>query len=106
MYNREVAPYSATEMIMFSALLREWRFVFRFRAEQGIDLATGDLNWMSPRYDHIPAVPYIDDVVGVVRHGNAFYATGRIFTNGSPVSTCRVNLTKLDAQGQHLWTRY
>ena len=104
-YNREVAPYNATEMIMFSVYYPNGgSFADYFQSH--IDLATGNVTWMSPRYDLYPAVPYIDDVVGVVRSGASFYSTGRIYTNGSPVSTCRVNLTKLDGQGQHLWTRY
>ncbi len=60
----------------------------------------------SERQDLYSSVPYVDDATSALRHDGAYFATGRIYTNGSSVSTCRVNLTMIDSQGQHLWTRY
>jgi len=71
-----------------------------------VDAATGNVTWVSPRMDLYNTVPYIDDICGVAELNGAYFMTGRVFTNGSPVSTCRVNVAKFNASGQHQWTRY
>lgn len=106
-YNREVAAISPAEMVMFSCYYEAgsgttWADYFQSR----IELATGNLIWSSDRSDLNPAVPYIDDVEGVAQAGGSFYTAGSIYTNGSPVSTRRVNITKVNGQGQLLWNRY
>lgn len=71
-----------------------------------VNPATGMVIWVSDRQDLYHEVPYVDDATSAVRHDDEFYLTGRIYTNGSSASTCRINLTKVNELGQHVWTRY
>ena len=106
-YNRAIFSTSNNELMLLSCYYETgtgttWTDYFQSR----VDPLTGDAVWTSGRQDLYNAVPYIDDATSAVSVGGEFYLTGRIYTNGSPQSTCRVNLTKVDAQGQHLWTRF
>lgn len=104
-YNRRILPLSATEYLLFSDYYASggtWADLFQAR----VDAATGNILSMTDRLDLYSDVPYIDDIVSAVSMNNSHYAAGRIFTNGSPLSTCRVFLSKFDNGGGHLWTRY
>ncbi len=106
-YNRAIFANGPNELLMLSCYNETgtgttWADYFQSK----VDSETGAATWVSGRQDLFNAVPYIDDATSAVRHAGEFYVTGRIYTNGSALSTCRVNLTKVDAQGEHLWTRY
>lgn len=106
-YSKRIVPLSATTYLLFADVYDlnnspTWADVFTAH----VDAATGDVTWNSELYDLYAPVPYIDDITSTARLGGAHYATGRIFTNGSPVSTCRVYVSRYDSIGQHVWTRY
>lgn len=106
-YNRAIFANGMNELLMLSCYYQAgsgttWTDYF----QSTIDQSTGAVNWVSDRQDLYDAVPYVDDATSAVRHNGEYYLTGRIYTNGSSASTCRVNLTKVNGQGQHLWTRY
>ncbi|HMC97285.1 MAG TPA: hypothetical protein VKG92_06520, partial [Flavobacteriales bacterium] len=104
--NRRIQPISSTEYLLFSDYYASGSPTQADIFQARIDAATGDVLWMSDRLDLYSAVPYIDDIIAVASLHGSQYATGRIFTNGSPLSTCRVILSKFDNGGVHAWTRY
>jgi gliding motility-associated-like protein len=106
-YHRAIFASGTDEFLLLSCYHEvgtgtTWTDYFQSR----VDPSTGSVTWISDRQDLYNTVPYLDDATSAVRHEGEYYITGRIFTNGSPASTCRVNLTKVNAQGKHLWTRY
>lgn len=105
-YNRRMIALNAAEYLLFSDRydLGSPTSADVFTAR--IDAASGNAITTSDLLDLYSDVPYIDDVISVATIGQSHYATNRIFTNGSPLSTCRVSVSKYDYFGQHLWTNY
>lgn len=105
-YSKRIVPLSDQEYLLFachydmSVPTRSDNFTAR------IDATTGNVNWLSPKLDLYNPVPYVDDIEGVATIGTRHYMTGRVFTNGSPVGTCRVAITCFDWNGAHEWTRF
>lgn len=72
-----------------------------------VDAATGNITWLGPQMDYMSTNPYQDDLMGgAIGRGGAVYSTGRCYTNGAPQSTMRVFLSKYNATGTHLWSKY
>jgi hypothetical protein len=105
-YVKNIKAISASEYILFACDFNTSASSNADIITARVDAATGELNWVSPRMDLYNTVPYIDDICGVTELGGAYYMTGRVFTNGSPLSTCRVSVTRFGGDGQHQWTRY
>jgi len=105
-YNRRIAELSPNEYMLFCDYYDLGSATSADLFQARVDAGTGDITWTSPKLDLYSDVPYIDDVIGVATLNNSHFATGRIFTNGSPVSTCRAYVSKFDNGGNHLWTRY
>ncbi len=106
-YNRAIFGNGTEDLLLLSCYHESgngttWTDYF----QSIVETSTGMATWISDRQDLYSSVPYVDDATSAMRHNGEYFITGRIFTNGSSLSTCRVNLTKVDAQGQHLWTRY
>ena len=105
-YNRRLIALNAAEYLMFSDLYDMGSSTYADVFTARIDAASGNVISNSDLLDLYSSVPYIDDVHSVATIGQAHYTTSRIFTNGSPLSTCRVAVSKFDYFGGHLWTNY
>ncbi|MBL8002546.1 MAG: hypothetical protein JNL05_11335 [Flavobacteriales bacterium] len=105
-YSKRIVPMSANSYLLFADVydLGSSTFADVFTAQ--IDAATGDVTAHSDLYDLYAPVPYIDDIASTAELSGAHYATGRIFTNGASVSTCRVYVSRYDSLGALAWTRY
>lgn len=105
-YERRIMELNPTEYIVFGgnfdAVTPNYSDILTVR----VDAASGDILWLSDRVDQYAPVPYIGDMIAAVRVGGSFYASSNIFTDGSPLSTRRVALSKFDLTGLHLQTQY
>lgn len=105
-YERRIVEVSATEYVMFGGVFDPNSANFSDVITARIDAASGDIAWLSARLDQYAPVPYIGDMASATRVGDAFYASCSLFTNGSPLSTRRVGLSKFALDGQHISTQY
>lgn len=105
-YNRRIVERSTSEYLLFcdNYDLTAPSSADLFQAR--VDASTGDVVWNSDQIDLYADVPYIDDVIGVATLNGSHYATGRLFSDGSPLSTCRVYVARFDPDGGHQWTRF
>lgn len=105
-YSKRIVPMSSSSYLLFADVydLGSPTFADLFTAH--IDAATGDVTWNSELMDLYSAVPYIDDIASTTDLGGGHYATGRLFAGGSPVSKCRVYVSRYDSVGVHQWTKY
>jgi len=106
MYSRRMIALSTTEYLLFADRFDMASPTFADLVTARVDAATGDIIWLSDLVDLYAAVPYNDDVISVATIGQSHYAASRIFTNGAPLSTSRVAVSKFDYTGQHQWTNY
>ncbi|MGV3636065.1 MAG: hypothetical protein ACO1NQ_00330, partial [Flavobacteriales bacterium] len=105
-YERRILEVTTTEYVMFGGVFDPNSANFSDVVTARIDAASGDILWLSGRLDQFAPVPYIGDMASVTRLGDAFYASCSLFTNGSPLSTRRVGMSKFGLDGQHIGTQY
>jgi gliding motility-associated-like protein len=105
-YERRMVEVGPAEFLMFGGVFEPSVANFSDVLTARIDASTGDLLWLSDLLDQYAPVPYIGDMASVARIGDSFYASCSLFTNGSPLSTRRVGLSKFNIMGQHVETRF
>ena len=105
-YERRIQEISPGEYILFLGVFSTSGPTYSDDLTARIDAATGDVIWISDRLDQFSPVPYISDMGSVARVGDSFYTASSLFTNGSPLASRRVAMSKYDLAGQHQATTY
>lgn len=105
-YARRIMELSASEYMLFGGIFEPNTGNFSDVLTARIDAATGDVIWLSDLLDQYASIPYISDMGSVARIGDSFYAACSIFTDGSPLASRRVAMSKFNSSGQHQETNY
>jgi gliding motility-associated-like protein len=100
-------PRSSTEYVLVDEVYDMASPTFADPLSQGVSATNGSVLWTSPRYDYVPAHPYIDDIYSsVLGNGPYQYSTGRTYLSGSAPGGMRAFITKSDATGDLVFSRY
>lgn len=106
-WTHRTLPVSPSEYLLLTEIYDmsspTWPDLFTAR----LDAATGALIGHGPLLDYIPYNSYIDDIrCATLGLGGNVYIGGRIYLNGSAPSGMRPFITKFDAAGNELWSKY
>ena len=105
-YTRALLPTSQSEYFLVNDIFDNNSSTKADPINQGVAAGDGAITWTSPRYDYIPGMPYVDDVyAGALGHGGNVYTTGRSYVALGP-GTMRPFISKFNANGVHLWSKY
>jgi gliding motility-associated-like protein len=105
-YFRRMWAKSSSEYILHGAYFDNNSNPYGDEMWKRIDAATGAVIYTSPRIN-ISTPAYVDDMYSsVIGRGEASYITGRMYLSGNTPTGMRAYITKADAAGTYLWSRY
>lgn len=104
-YHQEIIHNTAIGQYQMASVLHYMSETWADVQISEIDPVTGTFSASSPRYNLSP-VPYLDDIqTAVFRQGEGTYFSGRIYLNGSSMSSMRPFLFKLSLTGVPIYAK-